>query len=238
VGIISLIKTKNLEKRYKQGTPAEVLALDGINMEVEEGEMLGILGVSGSGKSTLLHILGCIDNPTKGDYYLEGEDVNKKGDRELAKIRNEKIGFVLQEYGLILNKTAHENVSIPLLFGSTKFGNIKDKTFEILNKVGLSSVTNRKVKDLSGGQKQRVAIARALVNDPDLILADEPSGALDTDTAKKIMELLVELNEDGKTIITVTHDPVVASFCKRLLNLEDGKLSSMDKDDLNYHPNK
>ncbi len=232
-----IIETKKLEKKYNKGTPAEVHALKNINLQVNKGELLGIIGVSGSGKSTLLHILGCIDTVTVGKYYLNGEEIAKKSDRELARIRNQKVGFVLQEYGLLLNKTAIENVSLPLLFGDTRFKKIKEKCLEILDELGIKELGERQVNQLSGGQKQRVAIARALVNNPDIILADEPSGALDTDTAEEIMEVLVELNEKGKTIIAVTHDPVVVSYCKRILSLKDGRLEKINKDENLYRVN-
>lgn len=204
---MELIKANGLKKIFYQGTDAEVVALKGVDVSIQSGEMVAIVGRSGSGKSTLMHILGCVDKTTDGDYEFNGTSVNSLSETQLADIRNTKIGFVLQEFGLILNKTALENVSIPLYFNpNVKSKDIRKKSLETLQQVGLEHKANSIVSELSGGQKQRVAIARAIVNEPELILADEPTGALDRGTADEIMNLFHKLNENGMTIVVVTHD--------------------------------
>jgi len=219
---VSYIKFEKVEKKYNIYTSAEVHALKGIDLEIEKGDSIAIIGPSGSGKSTLLHILGCIDKATAGTYTLDGEAIESKKSNELARIRNKKIGFVLQEFGLILNQTSIENVSIPLLFGDTRLRDIKDIAFDTLESMGIGHLDDTKVSSMSGGQRQRVAIARALVNDPDIILADEPTGALDTKTSADIMKILMDLNKKGKTLIIVTHNMEIAEQCKRVINIVDG----------------
>ncbi len=223
---MSYIKFNSIEKKYNFGTTSEVHALRGINLEIERGETLAILGKSGSGKSTLLHILGCLDNATSGSYSLDGKQIEKLSDRELAFIRNRNIGFVLQDFGLIMNRTVVENVSIPLLFGNTKFMQIKKQCLEVLGQLGIEELYKRKVSQLSGGQKQRVAIARSLVNNPDIILADEPTGSLDSKTADDVMNILMGLNKNNKTIIIVTHDVNIASLCRRQIYITDGVIGA------------
>ncbi len=222
---MSYIKFENVEKKYNIYTPAEVHALRGINLEIEKGESMAIIGPSGSGKSTLLHILGCIDTSTSGTYTLDGESIEKKKNNELARIRNKKMGFVLQEFGLILNQTSIENVSIPLLFGDTRLRDIRDIAYETLESLKIEHLDDTKVSQMSGGQRQRVAIARALVNDPDIILADEPTGALDTKTSAEIMKILMDLNKKGKTLIIVTHNMEVAEQCKKVISIVDGMIA-------------
>ena len=220
---MELIKANGLKKIFYQGTDAEVVALKGVDVSIQSGEMVAIVGRSGSGKSTLMHILGCVDKPTDGDYEFNGTLVNSLSETQLAGIRNTKIGFVLQEFGLILNKTALENVSIPLYFNpNIKLKYIKNKSLKALHQVGLDKKANNVVAELSGGQKQRVAIARAIVNEPTLILADEPTGALDRGTADEIMNLFHKLNENGMTIVVVTHDRLVAESCQRIITIDDG----------------
>lgn len=221
---MSFIELKQLDKKYNLGKKSEVHALKGIDLEVEKSDLIAVVGRSGSGKSTLLHILGCIDKPTEGEYILDGIKIHEKRANELAVYRNEKIGFVLQEYGLIQEQKVIDNVSIPLLFGRESFHNIKTKALDILELLNIKDLASKRVGELSGGQKQRVAIARALVNNPDLILADEPTGALDTRTASEIMDILVDLNSNGKCIIIVTHDMQIASRCKTIINISDGEL--------------
>lgn len=219
---MSLILMKNACKDYNKGTNAEISALKTVNLEIEAGEFIAIEGRSGSGKSTLLNIIGCIDFLTSGDYWLEGVNTCILNDREISSIRNSKIGFVLQEFGLISNKTVLENVSIPLMFSKVKLKEMKGKCLDALTKVGMEQYVSKKVNQLSGGQKQRVAIARAIVNDPDIILADEPTGALDSKTTIEIMDLLRELNSNGRTIIIVTHDKIVSQYCTRKYTIDDG----------------
>ncbi len=216
------IKLINLQKKYNIDLPSEVHALRGINLEIEKGEMIAIMGISGSGKSTLLHILGCLDVYTSGDYYLENEKIDSKNSSQLALIRNKRIGFVLQEYGLLLNRTVYENISVPLLLGKTNYTKINQLCRNVAGELGIENLLMRKVDQLSGGQKQRVAIARAIINEPELILADEPTGALDTKTASEIMQILLNLNKLGKTIVIVTHDKHIASLCTKQIFIKDG----------------
>ena len=202
-----MVELKNIERIYNKGTPDEVKALDDVTLHIEKGELLSIMGISGSGKSTLLHIIGCLDKPTAGTYELNGEDISRKYSDTLSRIRNEKIGFVLQDYGLIEDKTALENVMYPLAFKSgVSYKQMKGRAENALDMVGITDNKRKNVSKLSGGQKQRVAIARAIVTNPALILCDEPTAALDHKTADKIMELLISLNNAGKTIVIVTHD--------------------------------
>ena len=219
------IEMTDVKKYYNKGLPSEVRALNGINLKIEKGEMISIEGVSGSGKSTLLHILGCLDMPTSGKYFLEGKDVRNLNGSELAVIRNKKIGFVLQEFGLILNKSAIENVSVPLLFAKKKIREIHMSSKNALRRVGMENFAHTHTNRLSGGQKQRVAIARAIANDPAIILADEPTGAIDSTTSIMIMELFKSLNQQGKTVVIVTHDPIVSMYCPRKLTIKDGLIA-------------
>lgn len=218
-----LIKTKDISKYYKIGKD-NFAALDGINLEIDEGEFVAIQGTSGAGKSTLLHILGCLDSFDKGTYYFDGIDLSKMNDKKKAKFRNEKIGFVMQDFSLINHKKVGFNVMLPMYFNSIPIREMHKKAHQALRKVGIEDQFNKKVNQLSGGQRQRVAIARAIVNNPSVILADEPTGALDTKTSAEIMELFKKLNEDGKTIIIITHDMEVAAQCKRKIEISDGKI--------------
>lgn len=199
-------------------------ALNKVNLEIRSGEMIAIQGRSGAGKSTMLHILGCLDTFEEGSYFLNGIDIAKQTPSKLAKIRNENIGFVLQDFSLINHQTALYNVKAPLLFNNTPFSQMKDKALKALESTDVISQANKKVTDMSGGQRQRVAIARAIVNNPSIILADEPTGNLDSTTAAEIMNIFTSLNKDGKTVIIVTHDDIVASYCTRKIILSDGKI--------------
>mgnify|MGYP002573939409 FL=1 len=190
------------------------------NLKIEKGDFCSILGVSGSGKSTLLYILGCIDKQTEGIYKLDGEEVSKLSEKNLADIRNKKIGFVLQDFGLIEDETVTENILVPTLFNSIK--NVNIKLEEILNKLEIGDLRNKKVSMLSGGQRQRVAIARALITNPELILADEPTGSLDSITTIHIMNIFEQLNKEGKTIIIVTHNLELAKKTKKCFTIKDG----------------
>lgn len=199
-------------------------ALNNVNLEIRSGEMIAIRGRSGAGKSTMLHILGCLDTFEEGSYFLNGIDIAKQTPSKLAKIRNENIGFVLQDFSLINHQTALYNVKAPLLFNNTPFSQMKDKALKALESTGVISQANKKVTDMSGGQRQRVAIARAIVNNPSIILADEPTGNLDSTTAAEIMNIFTSLNKEGKTVVIVTHDDIVASYCTRKIILSDGKI--------------
>ena len=219
-----MLKIENLTKTYNYKKSNAFTALKDVSLEVEDGEMLAIIGNSGAGKSTLLHIIGCIDKFEKGSYIIDGTDVHSLSDNKLAKIRNEKVGIVMQDFALIDEYSVIENVMIPLNFSKKKLGKPKELAMKALERVGIANLAKKPVSKLSGGQKQRVAIARAIVNDPSFILADEPTGALDTKTSSEIMELFTELNKSGKTVIIITHDLTVADKCKRKVEISDGRI--------------
>ena len=217
-----VIETKQITRVFKNGD-IEVHALKGIDLVIEEGEFVAIMGSSGSGKSTLLHIIGCLDRPTSGEYKLDGVQVNGLNKNELADIRNQKIGFIFQSYNLLSRTTALENVELPLVYDRTgRFSNTKEVAKKALVQVGLADRIYHKTNELSGGQQQRVTIARALVNNPALILADEPTGNLDTKNSVDIADLFVKLNDEGKTIVMITHEEEIAQFAKRMIYLRDG----------------
>ena len=219
---MGFIELENIKKIYNPNTILEVQALKNINLKIEKGDFCSILGVSGSGKSTLLYLLGCIDKPTSGIYKLEGKDVSNLSEKELAKIRNEKIGFVLQDFGLIEEETVIENIMVPFLFSSKNNKNIRFKIEKILKDLDIFDLQNKKVNLLSGGQRQRVAIARALIIEPEIILADEPTGSLDTDTSNNIMNIFKNLNKEGKTIIIVTHNLELTKETNKCYKIRDG----------------
>ncbi len=219
-----MLKIENLTKTYNYKKPNAFTALKDVSLEVNDGEMLAIIGKSGAGKSTLLHIIGCIDKFEKGMYLIDDTDIHSLSDKNLAKIRNEKVGIVMQDFALIDEYSVLENVMIPLNFSKKKLGKPKELAMQALEKVGIADLSKKPVSKLSGGQKQRVAIARAIVNDPSFILADEPTGALDTKTSAEIMELFAELNKSGKTVIIITHDLGVAAKCSRQVEISDGKI--------------
>lgn len=221
-----IIRLENLRRIFKVGNE-EVHALRGINFTINEGEFVTIMGTSGSGKSTLLNLLGCLDTPTTGDYFLDGISVRSMGKNERARLRNRKIGFVFQSYNLLPKTTALENVELPLLYNtSVSARQRRQRASEALDHVGLSDRKMHKSNQMSGGQQQRVAIARALVNDPVLILADEATGNLDTRTSYSILVLFQELHAKGRTIVFVTHNPDIAQFSSRNIVLRDGKVIS------------
>ncbi len=218
-----VIEARDLKKVYRMGT-MEVHALRGVSFTIAKGEILSIMGPSGSGKSTLMNILGCLDRPTGGDYYLDGELVSKLNDDQLAMARNRKVGFVFQSFNLLPRATALANVELPMRYAGVTRGRI-DRAREALESVGLADRVKHRPTELSGGQQQRVAIARALVNDPAILMADEPTGNLDSKSGREIMELILKLNrERGTTIIIVTHDSNVAAQTNRIIRLQDGLL--------------
>ncbi len=219
----NVIELRSVSKVYKSKGVDDVVALDNMTLEVGRGEFIAICGVSGSGKSTLLHIIGCLDQPTSGTVLVSGTDVSNLSDTKLARIRNEKIGIVLQDFALIPYRTAYDNVMVPLYFSKNK-KNANERIMESLEKTGVADLARREIRKMSGGQKQRVAIARALVNDPDIILADEPTGQLDSKTKKEIAGLFKAINSEGRTIVVVTHDDELAKTADRVIRISDGKL--------------
>jgi putative ABC transport system ATP-binding protein len=222
-----MIVLRNISKTYNAGSEDEVHALTDVNLTVPDGEMLAVMGVSGSGKSTLLHILGCLDKADSGDYELDGENIARSYSDKLNRLRNEKIGFVLQDYGLIEDKSVLENVMFPLAFSKyVSYKEMKTTAKNTLEFLGISSLERKRVGRLSGGQKQRTAIARAIVNNPSVILADEPTAALDSKTANEIMNVFTELSKIKHcTVVIVTHDKRIADMCDRTLYISDGKLT-------------
>jgi putative ABC transport system ATP-binding protein len=218
-----LIRTHNLAKTYRMGD-TEVRALDGVSVEIDEGEFVAVMGPSGSGKSTFMNVLGCLDRPTSGTYFLGGKNVSELAGDQLAGMRNRSIGFVFQQFNLLSRTPALENVELPLVYAGMGKKARVEKARAMLKKVGLGDRTDHHPAQLSGGQQQRVAIARALVTEPLLILADEPTGALDSKTSLEIMALLQELNRQGMTVVMVTHEPEVARFARRIIGFRDGKV--------------
>ena len=220
-----LIKATHLSKTYQMG-PTFVHALRGVDFEVAHGEFVAIMGTSGSGKSTLLQLLGCLDRPSAGQYSLDGIAVESLTDTELSKLRNKLIGFVFQSFHLILQQSILENVELPLIYQGIEKNSRREKSLDILSRVGLKEKIRHRPTELSGGQNQRVAIARALAVGPVLILADEPTGNLDSETGKEIMKLFTNLNEQGVSLVLVTHDDEIASYAKRVIVMRDGKVLS------------
>jgi len=223
-----IIQIEQLTKIYHLGK-VKVEALRGVSFEINTGDFVSIMGPSGSGKSTLMHIIGCLDYPTGGKYFLSGQDVSKLNDNQLALFRNQKIGFVFQEFNLLPKATILRNVELPLTYNNTHSKNKKQLAIQALEEVGLGNRLKHRPNEISGGQKQRVAIARALVNHPSIILADEPTGNLDSKTGQDIMKMIKKLHDDGNTIILVTHEPEIAQYSQRVLHLKDGLI---DRDEV------
>lgn len=219
---MSILKINNLCKTFYSSKENEVKALKSVNLEINHGDFIAIIGTSGSGKSTLLNILGLLDNQTSGEYFIEGTNIKNLKDKELANLRNKTFGFIVQHFALIKEFSVYDNIEVPLEYGKVKKSLRKEKIELVLKKVGLEEKIKVKTGNLSGGQCQRVAIARALVNQPKVILADEPTGALDSKTTEEIMSIFEELNKEGKTIVIITHDMKIANKCKRIISIEDG----------------
>ncbi|WP_028992113.1 ABC transporter ATP-binding protein [Thermoanaerobacter thermocopriae] len=218
-----LIKIRNLTKIYKMGEN-EVRALDGINLDIEKGEFVSIVGQSGSGKTTLMNIIGCLDVKTSGEYFLNGIDTSKLSDNQLADLRCSEIGFVFQNFNLLQKMTALENVELPMIYKGVPTKERRQRAEMLLEMVGLKERMHHRPNELSGGQQQRVAIARALANNPHLILADEPTGNLDSKSGSEIMKIIKELNERGNTVVLITHDPNIAAQAKRIVKIKDGRI--------------
>src|SRR5690554_4824062 len=222
---MEMINTENLIKTYDMGK-VQVHALQGVDISIKQGEFVAIMGPSGSGKSTLMHILGCLDSPTKGNYSLDGINVENLSKGKLAKIRNAKIGFVFQTFNLLPHMNVQKNVELPLLYGGMERKQRAQRAIEVLNSVGLGDRLTHKPSELSGGQRQRVAIARAIVNRPSIILADEPTGNLDSTSGSDIMAILSDLHKQGNTVIVVTHDKSIAQIADRIITIIDGKIDN------------
>ena len=226
-----LIEMKEIIKRYNIGTESEIEILHGIDLKIYEGEFVAIVGESGSGKSTLMNIIGVLDKQTEGEYFLDGIDIKNANEEEMNVIRNKKIGFVFQNFNLIGRTSAIKNVELPMLYAGVPAEERTKRAKELLSKVGMASRANHMPNELSGGQKQRVAIARSLVNNPSIILADEPTGALDSETSAMVMDIFNDLNKNqGKTIILITHSKEIAEQCPRIVTIKDGEIINDSKE--------
>lgn len=225
-----VIKLRNIRRTYRMGSEI-INALDGVDLEIFPNQYVAIMGPSGSGKSTLMNIIGCLDTPSGGEYFLNDTDVSKMGDADLAHIRNKEIGFVFQTFNLLARNTALENVAMPLVYAGLNKQQRLERASSTLESVGLGDRVDHKPNELSGGQRQRVAVARALVNNPSIILADEPTGNLDTKTSYEIMGLFEELHDKGNTIITVTHEEDIAQYAETIIRLRDGKIEVIEQNE-------
>ena len=219
-----LIELRDVYKIYGEGLESEVRALNGVSLTIEEGEFVAVVGQSGSGKSTMMNVLGCLDVPTRGDYFLGGTDVRDLTDKELSRIRNKQIGFIFQQYNLIQSLSVLENVELPLIYQGMDSIDRRDMAMEALARVGLADRYRHKPTEMSGGQQQRVAIARAIATKPPVIMADEPTGALDSRTGLEVLDFLQQLNREGSTIILITHDNGIAATARRIVRLADGRI--------------
>ena len=229
-----LIDIRDLYKIYNEGKESEVRALDGVSLQIDRGEFVAIVGQSGSGKSTMMNVLGCLDIPTYGEYYLDGNNINTLTDKELARIRNREIGFIFQGYNLIQELDALENVTLPLIYRGVSVFDREDMAMEALARVGMDDRAHHRPSEMSGGQQQRVAIARAIATSPPIIMADEPTGALDSKTGKHVLEILRELYRGGTTILLITHDDGIAATARRVVRLSDGKIISDKEQEVDW----
>ena len=229
-----LIDIRDLYKIYNEGKESEVRALDGVSLQIDRGEFVAIVGQSGSGKSTMMNVLGCLDIPTYGEYFLEGTDIGSLSDKELARIRNREIGFIFQGYNLIQELDALENVTLPLIYRGVSVFDREDMAMAALAKVGMDGRAHHRPSEMSGGQQQRVAIARAIATSPPIIMADEPTGALDSKTGKHVLEILRDLYRGGTTILLITHDDGIAATARRVVRLSDGKIISDKEQEVDW----
>ncbi len=229
-----LIDIQNLYKIYNEGKESEVRALDGVSLQIDKGEFGAIVGQSGSGKSTMMNVLGCLDIPTYGEYHLDGTDIGSLSDKQLARIRNREIGFIFQGYNLIQELDALENVTLPLIYRGVSLFDREDMAMEALAKVGMDDRAHHRPSEMSGGQQQRVAIARAIATAPPIIMADEPTGALDSKTGKHVLEILRDLYRGGTTILLITHDDGIAATARRVVRLSDGKIISDKQQEVDW----
>ena len=219
-----LITLRDVYKIYGEGLESEVRALDGVSLDIERGEFVAVVGQSGSGKSTMMNVLGCLDVPTRGDYFLDGTDVQELTDKELSRIRNKQIGFIFQQYNLIPSLTVLENVELPLIYQGVGADDRYDMAMAALERVGLAGRIKHKPAEMSGGEQQRVAISRAIATKPPIVMADEPTGALDSRTGQEVLKFLQQLNKEGSTVILITHDNGIAATARRVVRLQDGKI--------------
>ena len=229
-----LIEIQDIFKIYNEGKESEVRALDGVSLQIDRGEFVAIVGQSGSGKSTMMNVLGCLDVPTYGTYLLDGTQVTDLSDRQLARIRNREIGFIFQGYNLIQELDALENVTLPLIYQGVSVFEREDRAMEALDRVGMADRAHHRPSEMSGGQQQRVAIARAIATSPPIIMADEPTGALDSRTGKHVLEILRDLYRGGTTILLITHDDGIAATAKRVVRLSDGKIISDNPQEVDW----
>ena len=236
--IAMLIDIRNVYKIYGEGLESEVRALDGVTVGIDRGEFVAIVGASGSGKSTLMNVLGCLDIPTYGDYFLDGQDVAELTDKELSHIRNKQIGFIFQGFNLIPELTALENVELPLIYQGIPASRQKDMAMEALERVGLAGRSKHRPSEMSGGQQQRVAIARAIATRPPIIMADEPTGALDSKTGLEVLAFLQQLNREGSTILLITHDNSIAATARRIIRISDGRILEDVRQEVDWYETK
>lgn len=229
-----LIELHDVYKIYGEGLESEVRALDGVSLSINRGEYVAVVGSSGSGKSTMMNVLGCLDIPTYGDYHLDGQDVRELNDKELSHIRNKQIGFIFQGFNLIPELTAFENVELPLIYQGVSSSRRQDMAQQALERVGLGKRGGHRPTEMSGGQQQRVAIARAISTHPPIIMADEPTGALDSKTGLEVIAFLKQLNREGSTIILITHDNSIAATAKRVVRLSDGKIIEDSRQEVDW----
>ena len=230
-----LVELRDVYKIYGEGLESEVRALNGVSLVIERGEFVAIVGQSGSGKSTMMNVLGCLDIPTYGEYYLDGTDVQMLSDTQLSRIRNKQIGFIFQQYNLIQNLTVLENVELPLIYQGIDPIDRRDMALDALERVGLADRIKHRPTQMSGGQQQRVAIARAIATHPPIIMADEPTGALDSHTGLEVLEFLRRLNREGSTVILITHDNGIAATARRIVRLTDGEIVADHPQDVDWY---